>query len=153
MGLKTAIGSDHRGYAMKEAIKMTLESLGVSVNDKGAYSDESVDYPEFARKVAKSISECECDRGILICGSGIGMAITANKFPGVRAALCHDLNTAKMSRLHNDANVLVLGEIVGLELAREMLTVWMKTQFEGGRHQKRLDLIRSIENNNFKETV
>jgi len=138
---------------MKEAIKMTLESLGVSVNDKGAYSDESVDYPEFARKVAKSISECECDRGILICGSGIGMAITANKFPGVRAALCHDLNTAKMSRLHNDANVLVLGEIVGLELAREMLTVWMKTQFEGGRHQKRLDLIRSIENNNFKETV
>jgi ribose 5-phosphate isomerase B len=151
--LKTAIGSDHRGYSIKKAIKTTLERLGVSVNDMGAYSDEAVDYPEFAQKVAKSISESECDRGVLICGSGIGMAITANKFPGVRAALCHDLNTAKMSRLHNDANVLVFGEIVGLELAQEMLTVWMETPFEGGRHQKRLDLIRSIEKNNFKETV
>ena len=153
MELKIAIGSDHRGYAIKEAIKTTLERLEVCVDDKGAYSEESVDYPEFAQKVAKSISECECDRGILICGSGIGMAITANKFPGVRAALCHDLHTAKMSRLHNDANVLVLGETVGLEQAQEILTAWMETSFEGGRHQKRLDLIRSIEKKNFKETV
>ena len=153
MGLKIAIGSDHRGYAIKEAMKTTLERFEASVSDMGAYSDESVDYPEFAQKVAKSVSECGSDRGILICGSGIGMAITANKFPGVRAALCHNVHTAKMSRMHNDANVLVLGEIVGLEQAQEMLTAWMETPFEGGRHQKRLDLIRSIEKNNFKETA
>jgi ribose 5-phosphate isomerase B len=153
VGEKIAIGSDHRGHAIKEALKTALERLGASVDDKGPYSDESADYPEFAQKVAKSVSACECDRGILICGSGIGMAITANKFPGVRAALCHDTHTAKMSRQHNDANILVLAETVGLERARQMLTVWMETPFEGGRHKRRLDLIRSIEKNNFKETV
>jgi ribose 5-phosphate isomerase B len=153
VGEKIAIGSDHRGFAIKEALKAVLETLGKTVEDKGAFSTASVDYPEFARQVAKSVSAGECSRGILICGSGIGMSVTANKFPGVRAALCHDMHTVKMCRQHNDANILVLGEAVGRDLAQEMLKVWFETPFEGGRHQKRLDLIRIIEKENFKEAV
>jgi len=153
MDEKIAIGSDHRGFEIKEALKAELAGMGKTVEDKGAFSTESADYPEFARLVACAVSANECDRGILICGSGIGMSVTANKFPGVRAALCHDTHTAKMSRQHNDSNILVLGEAVGAEQAREMLNVWFATSFEGGRHQRRLDMIKMIEHENFKETV
>lgn len=153
MSERIAIGSDHRGFKIKEALKGVLTSIGKTAEDKGTFSSDSVDYPEFARRVAKSVSTGECDRGVLICGSGIGMSVAANKFPRVRAALCHDLHTAKMSRQHNDANILVLGEAVGRELACEMLKVWFETPFEEGRHQKRLDLIKMIEKDNFKETA
>lgn len=150
MSEKVAIGSDHRGFQLKQALKEELNRMGVTVEDVGTFSEDSVDYPEFAAKVARKVGSRECTRGILVCGSGIGMSVTANKFPGVRAALCHDLNTARMSRLHNDANVLVLGESVGPELAQQMLRLWCETPFEGGRHQRRLDLIRTIEQENFK---
>jgi ribose 5-phosphate isomerase B len=147
---KIAIGSDHRGFKLKQSLKALLESLGNTVEDVGTFSEDSADYPEFARSVGQCVSRRSCDRGILICGSGIGMSITANKFPGVRAALCHDLHSAEMCRRHNDANVLVLGEAVGEDLARQMVTTWIATPFEGGRHQKRLDIIQKIERENFK---
>jgi ribose 5-phosphate isomerase B len=107
---------------------------------------ESVDYPDYAQKVSEAVSSGAADRGILICGTGIGMSITANRYPGVRAALCHDHFTARMSRLHNDANILVLGDrVIGKGVALDMVQTWLETGFEGGRHQKRLDKIREIE--------
>jgi ribose 5-phosphate isomerase B len=152
MGLRVALGADHRGFALKQALAEELSNRGMQVDDTGAFSDEPADYPDFARLVAEGVSRGTCDRGILICGSGIGMSIAANKFPGVRAALCHDRQAATMCRKHNDANVLVLAETAGVERAREMLAVWLATPFEGGRHQKRLDGIRQIEHDNFKKT-
>lgn len=152
MSEKIAIGCDHRGYTAKEALKTVLAALNKKVVDKGAFSEEAADYPEYAQKVARAVSKGECSRGVLICGSGIGMSIAANKFPGVRAALCHDINTAVMSRKHNDANILVIAGAAGPESVREMLEVWLQTSFEGGRHQKRVDLIKLIESENFKET-
>ena len=146
MSEKIAIASDHRGIALKAALVKQLEDLGAVVQDMGPETDASVDYPAYARKVASAVSNAECDRGVLICGSGIGMSIAANKFRGVRAALCHDTHTAKMCRLHNNANILVMGEAVGETLAREMAVIWFETAFEGGRHQNRLDLITEIEN-------
>jgi ribose 5-phosphate isomerase B len=143
---KIAIASDHRGVALKAAVKSQLEKLGAVVMDMGPATDASVDYPEYACKVASAVSNGECDRGVLMCGSGIGMSIAANKFRGVRAALCHDALTAKMCRLHNNANILVMGEAVGETRACEMAEIWFTTAFEGGRHQKRLDLIATIEN-------
>jgi ribose 5-phosphate isomerase B len=142
---KIAIASDHRGIAVKAAIIRRLEQLGADVLDMGPETDAPVDYPEYACKVAVAVSRGACDRGVLICGSGIGMSIVANKFRGVRAALCHDVRTATMCRLHNNANILVMGESVGEALAREMAAIWFETAFEGGRHQKRLDLIAVIE--------
>jgi len=147
---RVAIGCDHRGVALKDALKAVLESLGKTVEDMGAFSDDAVDYPDIAKKVARSVSGREADRGILICGSGIGMSVTAKKFRGVRAALCHDLHTARMSRLHNDANILAIGEtVVGRELAEQMVKTWFATPFEGGRHQRRLDRIQEVEKENF----
>jgi ribose 5-phosphate isomerase B len=146
MSEKIAIASDHRGIALKAALVSQLGKLGVDVLDLGPETDTSVDYPEYARKVASAVSNGECDRGVLICGSGIGMSIAANKFRGVRAALCHDAHLAKMCRLHNNANILVMGEAVGETLACEMAVIWFETAFEGGRHQTRLDLITGIEN-------
>ena len=150
MSERVAIGSDHRGFPLKEALKTFLHGLGKDVLDAGTCSGDAVDYPVYAEKVAGSVSSGESVRGILVCGSGIGMSVAANKFPGVRAALCHDVRTAEMSRRHNDANILVLGETVGKDLALQMLKTWMETPFEGGRHQKRLDLIRAIERRHFK---
>ena len=144
-----AIGSDHRGFPLKEALKPLLESMVARVEDRGTCSSESVDYPVFARLVAGAVSRGEVQRGLLICGSGIGMSVAANKFPGVRAALCHDLHSARMSREHNNANILVLAESVTAELAAEMVRVWIETDFQGGRHQRRLDLIAQIEQENF----
>ncbi len=142
---KIAIASDHRGIAVKAAIISRLEQLGADVLDMGPETDAPVDYPEYACKVAVAVSRGACDRGVLICGSGIGMSIVANKFRGVRAALCHDVRTATLCRLHNNANILVVGESAGEALAREMAAIWFETAFEGGRHQKRLDLIAAIE--------
>ncbi len=145
-----AVGSDHRGFAIKQALVRELEHRSIPVDDKGADSNRSADYPVYAGRVARAVSRGESERGILICGSGIGMSVTANKFPGVRAALCHDTHAAEMCRRHNNSNVLVLGEGVGEQGALELLRVWLETPFEGGRHQKRLDLIAEIERDNFK---
>ena len=150
MGIKVAVGSDHRGFEIKKELISLLESLGNEAQDMGPFSDASADYPEFASKVASAVENNSCDRGVLICGSGIGMSIAANKFKGVRATLCHDLHTAEMCRRHNDSNLLVLGESLGAELSLAMLKVWLSTPFEGGRHQDRLDLINEIEKKNFK---
>ena len=150
MGLKVAIGSDHRGFEIKKILVNLLKSLEIEVQDVGPFSEVPANYPEFASKVASALANNVCDRGVLICGSGIGMSIVANKFKGVRATLCHDLHTVEMCRRHNDSNLLVLGEALGPELSSTMLKVWLSTPFEGGRHQERLDLINEIENKNFK---
>ncbi len=147
---KIAIGSDHRGFPLKIALKSTLDEMGIALEDMGTFSEESSDYPEFAKRVAQGVSEKRCSRGILICGTGIGMSIVANKFPGVRAALCHTTEAAQKSRQHNDSNVLVMGENIDPELAKKMLKVWCETPFEGGRHQRRLQQIQEIEKENFK---
>ncbi|MCX8044980.1 MAG: ribose 5-phosphate isomerase B [Desulfobacterota bacterium] len=150
---KISIGSDHRGFKLKNMLVHYLQQQGVTVDDVGVFSEEAVDYPGIAGIVAHKVSCRECDRGILICGSGIGMSITANKFPDVRAALCHDEHSAVMSRKHNDANVLVLSESIDPDRARRILELWRTTPFEGGRHQRRLDLIRAIEQENFKKDI
>ena len=144
--MKIALGSDHAGYPLKERIKEFLLKKGHEVLDFGATSEESTHYPLFAREVSLAVQRGEADRGILVCGTGIGMAITANKFKGVRAALCLNEYMARMSRLHNDANVLCLGDrVLGEELALSIVEVWLSTPFEGGRHQKRIELIADIE--------
>jgi ribose 5-phosphate isomerase B len=136
------IGCDHAGFALKELIKANLASLNCTVKDCGTFSDQSVDYPDFAAQVARKIASGEYSRGILICGTGIGMSMAANRFPGVRAALCNDLFSAIMSRRHNNANILVMGgRVIGDELAKEIVRTWIETPFEGGRHQKRIDKI------------
>jgi ribose 5-phosphate isomerase B len=137
------IGSDHAGYDLKELCKDHLLQSGEhQVKDVGVFNRDSSDYPRIAKEVAGAVSRGEYDRGVLICGTGVGMSITANRFKGVRAALCQDVYCAKMTRLHNNANVLSMGgRIVGPGVALEILDVFLKTEFEGGRHQKRLDLI------------
>ena len=145
--MKLAIGSDHGGFELKEEIIKFVKTIkDLDLVDFGAMCKESVDYPDYAQKVSEAVSSGAADRGILICGTGIGMSITANRYPGVRAALCHDHFTARMSRLHNDANILVLGDrVIGKGVALDMVQTWLETGFEGGRHQKRLDKIREIE--------
>jgi len=139
------IGSDHAGFPLKEVIKQYLAHMGYAVMDVGTDSPANVDYPDFAAIAAQRVSAGEFDRGILVCGSGVGMSIVANKFPGVRAALCLDEETARMSRLHNDANILVLaGRRTKEETAKSIARLWLNTEFEGGRHQKRLDKIADI---------
>jgi ribose 5-phosphate isomerase B len=137
------IGSDHAGYDLKEKYKNLLSNeLEYDVTDVGAYSTDSIDYPDVAQKVAGAISSGEYEKGVLICGSGIGMSIAANRFKGVNAALCHNLFTTEMCRKHNDANILVVGaRVTGDGLALEMLKVYLKTDFEGGRHKMRVDKI------------
>lgn len=144
--MKIAIASDHRGFAIKGKILALIGELGHTAVDMGTDSSESVDYPDFAAKVAQSISEKSVDRGILICGTGMGMCITANKFPGVRACTCHDDLTAEMSRRHNDANVLCLSaDLLGDRLVNRMVEIWLKTEFEAGRHARRVEKIGKIE--------
>ena len=144
--MKIAIGSDHAGFGLKEEVLALLKRLSFDIIDCGTNDTSSVDYPDFGEKVSRLVSAGEVDRGILICGTGIGMSMVANKFPNVRASLCNDLFSAKMSRLHNDANVLVLGgRIIGKDLAAEIVTTWMSTPFEGDRHLKRLHKIKKIE--------
>ncbi|MCX7793866.1 MAG: ribose 5-phosphate isomerase B [Thermodesulfovibrionales bacterium] len=144
--MRVAIGSDHAGFQLKEELKRLLNEMGHECIDFGPSTNESVDYPDFGEKVSLAVSTKAVDRGVLICGTGIGMSIVANKFPEIRASLCNDLYTARMARLHNDANVLVIGgRIVGIDLAKEILKTWFTTEFEGGRHLKRLEKIKSIE--------
>jgi ribose 5-phosphate isomerase B len=144
--MKIAIASDHRGFAIKAKMVSVINDLGHQPIDMGTDSTESVDYPDFAAKVAQAVSEKTVDRGILICGTGMGMCITANKFPNVRACTCHDDLTAEMSRRHNDANVLCLSaDLLGDRLINRMLELWLKTQFEGGRHARRIEKIGKIE--------
>ncbi|MBN2515173.1 MAG: ribose 5-phosphate isomerase B [Deltaproteobacteria bacterium] len=142
------IGSDHAGFALKEHIKYFLNNTYGDVIDVGTGSNKSVDYPDFAFTVAEKVSSGEFERGILVCGSGVGMTIVANKVPGVRAVLCLDTDTAQMSRMHNDTNVLALaGRRTDVETAQTIVTTWLETEFDGGRHKRRLDKIRNIENN------
>ena len=140
------IGCDHAAFEMKEKIKQYLGSLGIETVDAGTDGTASVDYPDFGRKVAAAVSQGRYERGILLCGTGIGMSMVANRFPGVRAALCGDVFSAGMSRRHNDANVLVMGaRVIGDALAFEIVKTWLETPFEGGRHQRRLDKFDRIE--------
>ncbi len=144
--MKIALGSDHAGFELKEDLRAYLAELQVDAQDLGAFSQEAVDYPEVAGKVAGKVARGEVERGLLICGAGIGMSIVANRFPGVRAALCHDSFTARVSREHNNANILVLGgRLIGKDLAREILKIWLEAEFQGGRHQRRLDKITALE--------
>jgi ribose 5-phosphate isomerase B len=144
--MKVALGCDHAGYALKEIVFSCLERAGHEVLDQGTDSDDSCDYPDFAEQVALRVASGEADRGIVVCATGIGVAMTANKIAGIRAAVCNDLYTARFSRLHNDANVLTLGaRVVGPGLAEEIVRVWLETSFEGGRHSRRLQKIRDIE--------
>jgi ribose 5-phosphate isomerase B len=145
--MKIAIGSDHRGYEVKQRIITALQQLGHEVLDVGPHRRESVDYPDFAFQVATAVGEGRVDRGILVCGTGIGMCIAANKVHGVRAAPCHDSITAEMSRRHNDANVLcVSADLLGDEVIDRMVRIWLETQFEGGRHARRVEKITRFEN-------
>ncbi|MBM4070403.1 MAG: ribose 5-phosphate isomerase B [Planctomycetes bacterium] len=151
--MKIAIGSDHRGYETKRRLLPILEKLGHQVSDLGTDGGSSVDYPDFAFLVAQAVSEGRVDRGILICGTSIGMCIAANKVKGVRAAPCHDSITAEMSRRHNDANVLCLSaDLLGDELIARMIRIWLETEFEGGRHARRVDKITRFEGNKGEAT-
>ena len=144
--MRVAIGSDHAGFALKAHLSETLRSLGHEIDDLGTDSEEPVDYPPICAAVARAIAKGEADRGIVLGGSGQGEQMTANKIRGVRAALCNDLYTARMSREHNDANVLSIGaRIVAPQLADEILTMWLTTPFEGGRHERRIAQIAEIE--------
>lgn len=144
--MKIAIGADHAGYELKDFISKVITEMGHEIIDMGTSSSCSVDYPDYAEAVAKGVSEGTYERGILICGTGIGMSIVANKFKNIRAALCNDLFTAKMSRLHNDANILCVGSrVIGTGLAKEIVITWLNTAFEGNRHSKRLEKINLIE--------
>ncbi|MFQ5328386.1 MAG: ribose 5-phosphate isomerase B [Thermodesulfobacteriota bacterium] len=141
-----AIASDHAGRELKEDIKEFLSECSIESVDMGTDGDESVDYPDYGIPLAEGVSSGQFEKGILICGTGIGMSIVANKFSGVRAALANDLYSTRMAKEHNNANVLVIGgRVVGKGLAREMVRVWLETPFEGGRHQRRLDKISDIE--------
>ncbi|MDE3154029.1 MAG: ribose 5-phosphate isomerase B [Acidobacteriota bacterium] len=144
--MRVAVGADHAGYDLKEAIKQLLESRGVAVDDVGTVSRDSVDYPDFAVRVATAVAAGRSERGILVCGTGIGMSIAANKVNGVRAAVVGDPDAARLSREHNDANVLAIGaRVTSVELALTIVDVFLGTPFEGGRHQRRLDKIEAIE--------
>lgn len=144
--MKIAIGSDHGGYDLKEAIVRFMQQNGHQTIDFGCHGKDSVDYPDFGIGVARAVASANVDKGILICTTGIGMSIAANKVKGIRAALCTDVLTARMSRQHNDANVLVLGaKIVSEPLALDIVKEWMTASFEGGRHQRRIDKIKELE--------
>jgi ribose 5-phosphate isomerase B len=149
--MKVALGCDHAGFIMKRDIIPLLEELDIEYEDVGTSSEESCDYPDYGDRVAEAVSSGRVDRGILICGTGIGMSIVANKYPRVRAALCCEDYSAKMSRLHNDANVLVLpGRVIDGERASQIVRAWFTTDFEGGRHKRRLEKITEIESRLYK---
>ncbi len=147
-----AIASDHAGVDLKEKIIKLLDGMSIKVDDLGTDNKDPVDYPDYGIRVAEAVSDGKAGRGILVCGTGIGMSIVANKFPGVRAALCYDTFTAKISRLHNDSNVLVLGErVLDYKLALDIVKIWLKTDFEGGRHTRRIEKINEIEKRLMKQ--
>jgi ribose 5-phosphate isomerase B len=144
--MKIALGADHAGFPLKEKVKQWLIEQGVQVHDQGTLSTDSVDYPDFARKVGEEVASKKVDRGVLVCGSGIGMSIAANKVPGVRAANAHTVYEAQMCREHNDANVLTLGaRVLNDDEAHSILDAWLRTKFAVGRHQRRVEKISQIE--------
>lgn len=144
--MRIALGCDHAGYPLKEILKGFLLDAGHEVEDHGAHSEEPVDYPAFCAAAARAVASGDCDRAIVLGGSGQGEQIAANKIHGVRAALCHDLYLARLSREHNDANVLAMGgRVVAPQYAKEIVAVWLATAFEGGRHQPRIEQIAAIE--------
>lgn len=144
--MRIYLGSDHAGFELKEQVRDVLHDLGHDVVDVGAYTDEPVDYPDYAERVGRAVASGEAPFGVLICGTGLGMAIAANKVPGVRAIQASDPEMARMARLHNNANVLTLpGRFIGKEQAAEVLSAFLSTPFEGGRHQRRVDKIGDIE--------
>lgn len=143
-----ALGSDHGGFSLKEEIKKFLEAKGIEYRDYGTFDEKSCDYPDFAAKACAAVSSGECEKGLLFCGTGIGISMAANKCKGIRAACCSDYFSAKYTRLHNDANVLCLGgRVVGPGLAEELVDVFLNTAFEGGRHARRVQKIMDLENN------
>ncbi len=144
-----ALGSDHGGFALKQEIMKHLEDKGIPYKDFGTYTEDSCDYPVYGETVGRAVVSGECDRGIIICGTGIGISIAANKVKGVRAALCGDCFSAEFTRRHNDANVLALGaRVLGSGLALKIVDTFLSTEFEGGRHARRVELISKIEENN-----
>lgn len=144
--MRILIGSDHAGFRLKEDLKGYIASLGHEVEDYGVYEDAPFDYPDVAFRVAEDVAQGKGDRGILICGTGVGMSIAANKVRGIRAALCHDVFSARASREHNDANILTMGErVIGAGLAREIVRVWLESSFQGDRHARRVAKICAYE--------
>jgi len=144
--LSVALGADHAGWELKEALKSWLMEAGYQVLDFGTHSPDSVDYPDYAQQVGEAVAVGKVDRGVLVCGTGIGMTMAANKIPGVRAALCGDAFTSRMSREHNDANVLALGgRLTDADMGRDILKVWLETSFAGGRHARRVNKIMELE--------
>lgn len=145
--MKIAISSDHGGNQLRREISQLLTELGINYKDFGPTTDDSVDYPDYAQPVSAGVASGEYDRGILVCGTGIGMSIAANKVKGIRCALVHDVFSAKATRAHNDTNVLAMGErVIGPGLAREIVSAWLDTPFEGGRHERRIDKLTALEN-------
>ena len=143
---RIAIGSDHAGFAIKEALKQYLTEKGYDVKDFGTDSEASCDYPDYAFAVAECVAAKEADKGVLVCGTGIGMSMAANKHTGIRAACCSDTFSARMTRMHNDANVLCMGaRVVGAGLATDIAQLFLETEFEGGRHQRRVDLVNALD--------
>ncbi|MGI6695441.1 MAG: ribose 5-phosphate isomerase B [Christensenellales bacterium] len=142
-----ALGSDHAGLPLKLEIIKLLEERGIAYEDFGTYSEDSCDYPVYGRKAAEAVADGRCQKGLLFCGTGIGMSLTANKVKGIRCAVCSDCYSALMSRNHNDCNMLALGaRVVGIDLARMIVSMWLDAGFEGGRHQRRVDLMMETEN-------
>ena len=145
--MKIAMGCDHGGFAMKEELKAYLTGLGHEVKDCGCYSTDSCDYPVFGEAAARAVADGECEKGIVVCTTGIGISIAANKVKGIRCAHCPDVMSAEMTRRHNDANVIAIGAgMVGMNVAKRMVEIFLATEFEGGRHQRRVDLMMEIEN-------
>ncbi|CAM3310761.1 MULTISPECIES: ribose 5-phosphate isomerase B [Brevibacillus] len=146
--MKVAIAADHGGYKLKEEIRNWLSSMNIETEDFGCSCEDSVDYPDYALPVAQKVAAGEFDRGILICGTGIGMSIAANKVPGIRCALVHDTFSARATREHNNTNVLAMGErVIGPGLALDIVKIWLETEFQGGRHERRVEKITQIEAN------
>ena len=143
---KIALASDHGGFDLKESVIAHLLNTGWEVDDLGPHSGDSVDYPDYGIKLAEAVAEKKVDRGIVICGTGIGMSIVVNRYPGIRGTLCSYVFTAKLCREHNDSNILIMGgRVIGKGLAAEIVNTWLNTPFEGGRHQRRLDKINQID--------
>ena len=144
--MKIAMACDHGGLRLKNVLKADLEKAGHEVKDYGTYSEESCDYPDYASKAAKAVASGECERGVVVCGTGIGVSITANKVNGIRCALCHDVFSAKATRQHNDSNMLAMGQrVIGEGLALEILHAWMSSEYEGGRHDARIAKMMALE--------
>ena len=143
---KIGLASDHGGFDLKESVIAHLLNTGWEVDDLGPHSGDSVDYPDYGIKLAEAVAEKKVQRGIVICGTGIGMSIVVNRYPGIRGTLCSDVFTAKLCREHNDSNILIMGgRVIGKGLAAEIVNTWLNTPFEGGRHQRRLDKINQID--------